>query len=84
MSVFASALLLPIALLCSAVAFPAMLFERALPYLPPAQKLKWDDDRSAFHNLKNISTEFFRADPQWWSKCVSFCVLVLLITIAIL
>lgn len=78
MSVLASFLLLPLAMLCSAVSFPAMLFERALPRMPPVERLKWDDDESWFHNLKNISTEFMRADPQWWSKFLCFCILVLI------
>lgn len=80
MGLLASALLLPLAMLCSAISFPAMLFERAVPRLPPVERLKWDDDESWFHNLKNITTEFMRADPQWWSKCLCFCVLVLILT----
>ncbi len=80
MGVLVSAFLLPVALICSGIAFPAMLFERVLPLAPPVEKLKWGDDRSAFHNLKNITTEFLRADAQWWSKFMSFCVLVLIVT----
>lgn len=76
MSALASALLLPLAMLCSAISFPAMLFERAVPRMPPVERLKWEDDESWFHNLKNITTEFVRADPQWWSKFLCALVLV--------
>lgn len=76
MTILASVLLLPVAALCSAVAFPAMLFERVFPLAPSLERLKWEDDRSYFHNLKNITTEFLRADPQWWSKFLSFALCI--------
>lgn len=80
MSPALSALLLPAAFICSAVSFPAMLFERPFPVLPSAERLAWEHERTWFHNLKNITTEFLRADSQWWSKFLSFCVLVLIVT----
>lgn len=69
-------LLLPIALLASAISFPAMLFERALPIMPDPARL--ETEGSAYHRLKNITTECFRADAQWWSKASCFTVLILL------
>lgn len=68
-----------IALLCSAVAFPAMLFERPLPLPPPASAIAWQQGRSWFHNMKNLSSESLRADCQWWSKALCFAVLVAMV-----
>ena len=79
-----TAFLLPIALLASAVSFPAMLFERAFPRWPSSEalirgmpRLTW---RTAYHHLKNITTECVRADAQWWSKFFCFALLVAVLT----
>lgn len=71
------ALLICLGLIASAVSFPAMLFERALPNMPADERL--DTEGSLYHWLKNLSTECYRADPQWWSKASAFAVLVLTI-----
>jgi hypothetical protein len=71
------ALLICIGLLASAVSFPAMLFERAVPKMPPDARLITEG--SSFHWAKNLTTECYRADPQWWSKCSAFAVLSLAI-----
>ena len=69
-------------LLASAVSFPAMLFERSLPKMPADERLLTEG--SSFHWAKNLSTECYRADPQWWSKASAFAVLALSITTTIL
>lgn len=49
-----------------------MLFERLLPKWPDAARL--DVTGSKYHWLKNLTTECYRCDPQWWSKASSaFC-----------
>jgi hypothetical protein len=70
-------LLICIGLMASAVSFPAMLFERALPKMPPDGRLVTFG--SSFHWAKNLTTECYRADPQWWSKASAFAVLSLAI-----
>jgi hypothetical protein len=67
-----------LALLCSAISFPAMLFERLLPQWPAPGLL--ETEGSFFHKAKNVTTECFRRDAQWWSKASAFAVLVLLLT----
>lgn len=64
---------LPLAFLSSAVSFPAMLFERALPRPPDPDKIKWEEG-SLYHNLKNQTTEYVRADAQYWSKLLWFII----------
>lgn len=32
-----------------------------------------------YHDLKNLMTELFRCDPQWWAKVSGFVIWVLLI-----
>ncbi len=71
---------LPLAFLCSAAAFPAMLIrERLTPIKPDPSKIVWQSDRSWYHNMKNQSTEALRADAQWWSKCLAFTTLIAII-----
>lgn len=72
---------LPAALLASATAFPAMLFERALPIWPTAEKLAEGMEPSdwykrPYHFLKNITSECVRADAQYWAKLFCFVVLI--------
>ncbi|RJP54326.1 MAG: hypothetical protein C4583_03110 [Anaerolineaceae bacterium] len=66
-----------LALIVSGLSFPLMLFERALPNLPDDERLVTEGN--SLHWLKNLSTECYRADAQWWSKASAFAVLVLLI-----
>ena len=73
-----------LAFLCSAVSFPAMLFERALPIAPTQAKIAWQWGRGGFHNLKNLTTETIRADVQWWSKALSFVICAQMILIVLL
>lgn len=71
----------PIALLASAFSFPAMLVgRRYLPELPSADRVAWEPG-SIFHNLKNVTTEMYRADPMWWSKGSCFVIAVLTIVV---
>lgn len=70
-------LLIFIGLMASAVSFPAMLFERAVPKMPPDERLLTEG--SSYHWAKNLTTECYRADPQWWSKASAFAVLTLAI-----
>lgn len=67
------------AFLCSATAFPAMLFERVLPNKPDPMKIAFDPGRSWYHNFKNVTSETLRADCQWWSKCLAFVIVLLAI-----
>lgn len=67
----------PLGLLCSAIAFPAMVIvDRTFPRMPDPAKVGWETG-SLFHNLKNVSSEMFRADSEWWSKCSCFAALLL-------
>lgn len=75
-------LLICIGLIASAVSFPAMLFERAIPKMPPDERLLTEGN--SFHWAKNLTTECYRADPQWWSKASAFAVLSLAILTLIL
>lgn len=71
------------AFLCSATAFPAMLFERLLPNKPDPMKVAFDPGRSWYHHYKNISSETVRADCQYFSKFFAF-VIVALAVLAVL
>ena len=54
-------------------AFPAMLFERFIPFIP-----SWDvllTEGSWYHQAKNYYTEFIRADSQYWGKLLFFIIL---------
>jgi hypothetical protein len=69
---------LPLAIIVSALSFPAMLFgPEAKPQWPSREALErgmGPDDwyRKPFHWLKNITTECVRADAEWWSKFLCF------------
>lgn len=52
-----------------------VLFERSLPTWPSADRL--ETEGSLYHRLKNVTTECFRADAQWWSKVSAFAVVTL-------
>lgn len=65
------------AFLCSASAFPLMLFERLLPNKPDPMRVAPDPGRTFYHNYKNLSTEYVRADAQWWSKFLGFVIVAL-------
>ena len=67
------------AFLCSASAFPAMLFERVKPCAPDPMRIAFDPGRTFYHNYKNLSTEYVRADSQWWSKFLAFVIVALAI-----
>ena len=68
-----------LAIAASAISFPAMvLTERALPNtanLKPDSWARISEPGQSFHDLKNLTTELVRADPQWWSKAFSFAAL---------
>jgi hypothetical protein len=88
------ALLLPIALLCSAIGFTVQWREQWVPAPPtserlwrgidPPPKTPWAFLRWLFHFLKNVSTEYVRADSEWWSKFLAFIILTQSIVIGIL
>ena len=63
----------------SAISFPAIvLTERGLPNttnLKPDTWARVREPSQTFHDLKNLTTELVRADPQWWSKAFSFAAL---------
>lgn len=80
-------ILLP-AFLASAIGFTVQWKEQWLPAPPTAERLwkgiapapgldrpiellKW-----AFHFLKNVTTETYRADCEWWSKFTAFTICV--------
>lgn len=64
---------------CSAVGFLKMWKLRWLPHTPAPERVAWQYDGGWFHNLKNLTTEAVRADPQWWGKFLSFVIVTLLI-----
>lgn len=68
--------LLPLALLASAVSFTVQWREQWLPRRPDPAALGPENPGSWFHYLKNITTEWVRADPEWWSKFLLFVILV--------
>lgn len=68
--------LLPFALLASALSFTVQWREQWLPARPNPAAFVPEHPGSWFHYLKNISTEWVRADPEWWSKFLSFIALV--------
>lgn len=68
---------LAFAFLCSASAFPLMLFERVKPYAPGPMRIAFDPGRTFYHNYKNLTTEYVRADAQWWSKFLGFVIVTL-------
>ena len=61
---------------CAATAFPLMLFERVFPYRPEPERIEWEDDKTWYHNYKNIWTESVRADSQWYGKMLAFLAVV--------
>jgi hypothetical protein len=67
------AFLIVLGILASGISFPAMLFERALPNMP--DDLRLVTEGSSYHWLKNLTTECYRADAQWWSKASCFAFL---------
>lgn len=74
----------PIALICSAISFPAMPFRgHAWPTMPTPESVAWQDGRTFFHNMKNVTSEMYAADAMWWSKFSCFVVLILSLIIAI-
>jgi hypothetical protein len=90
MSVVLSALLLPLAIVCTGISFLWLGFSKKedgtrkswLPDPPSHERLMkgmpaitW---RTAFHWLVNIAVEWVRADPQWWAKFLFFCLVGLI------
>ena len=67
------------AFLCSAIGFTVQWREQWLPKPPTAEALAPETPGSWFHGMKNVTTEWFRADPEWWSK---FCAFVIVLTLA--
>jgi len=63
---------LPFAMLCSAVGFTVQWREQWLPVPPSPESLVPETPGSWFHGMKNITTEWVRADPEWWSKFFCF------------
>ena len=57
-----------------------MLFERVLPNMPSPDTLQTAG--SWYHRAKNVTTECFRRDAQWWYKASCFMILLLTITLA--
>lgn len=70
-------LLLPFAIIASGLSFPKM-FRNDKPDWPEPEAYAWQEGRTLYHGLKNITTEVVRGDPQYWSKGLSFCILVAL------
>lgn len=59
---------------CSAVGFTVQWREQWLPH-PPSEILP-EQPGSWFHAAKNVTTEWVRADAEWWSKFFCFVILV--------
>ena len=78
--------LVPIAFLCAAFAFPFMPFKgHTLPRITKLDPTTFPRIRKPgywFHDMKNLWTELYDADPQWWGKASAFtiCVLIYLAT----
>jgi hypothetical protein len=66
---------LPAAMFCSAVGFTVQWREQWLPARPDPAALVPEHSGSWFHYLKNITTEWVRADAEWWSKFLCFIAL---------
>lgn len=63
------------AMVCAAVAWPVMPFERLVPYAPDPEKLARETG-TWFHLKKDLWTETVRADCQWWGKLLAFVIIV--------
>ena len=72
-----NAMKLLLAFLCSATAFPAMLFERLTPNKPPPMTVVFNPKKSRYHHYKNIWVESLRSDEQWWGKFLAFTIVAL-------
>lgn len=68
-----------LAFFCSAIGFTVQWQEQWLPTPPTAEALILETPGSWFHRMKNILTEWFRADPEWWSKFSAFAILTLIL-----
>lgn len=66
--------LLPVAFLASALGFTVQWREQWLPKSPAS--VAPETPGSWFHRLKNVTTEWVRADPEWWSKFFCFIILI--------
>lgn len=75
---------LALAMVCSAVGFTVQWREQWLPARPDPAALVPEHSGSWFHYLKNITTEWVRADAEWWSKFFCFLLLVEGVAIAAL
>lgn len=71
-----SGFLLPVAMTCSAIGFTVQWREQWLPDKPTPEALAPEHPGSWFHRMKNITTEWVRADPEWWSKFLCFTTLL--------
>jgi hypothetical protein len=75
-------LALPLACLAAGLSFLwlGLLKGRWLPEWPAPGRLTANMPpltiRTAGHWLVNVMVEAVRADPQWWSKCLCFLVIV--------
>lgn len=76
--------LIPFAMLASAIGFTVQLREQWGPRRPDPSALVPEHPGSWFHYLKNVTTEWVRADSEWWSKFFCFWLLVEAIAIAAL
>jgi hypothetical protein len=73
-----------LAFLCSAIGFTVQWREQWLPARPSPESLIPEYPGSWFHAMKNITTEWVRADPEWFGKAFSFAILVQFVAIVML
>ena len=79
----------PLFMLASAIGFfPHVLNKRHhLPATPPASKIAWQSGHGFlgfFHNFKNQTSEWLRADCEWWGKFLCAVILIQVLAIAAL
>lgn len=69
------------AMICSAVGFTVQWREQWLPARPSDDALSPEHEGSWFHRKKNETTEWVRADAEWWSKFLCLIILIQFIII---
>lgn len=70
-------------MICSAVGFTVQWREQWFPARPPDEALTPEHEGSWFHRKKNETTEWVRADAEWWSKFLCFTNAVLALALVL-
>jgi hypothetical protein len=73
----------PLAFLCAGLSFLLVWYKRPLPIMPAPARFTVNMPPLSIstipHYLTNVAVELVRADPQWWTKCLSFLIVALIV-----